>query len=760
VQGSSTKKLFKQDFMEEVIREHIAVHNELILSLGIAFGTKRYKTLTNYSITCLEGTNVPINNLQISTGKIDRWPNIFDHLRPLYHQVSENKKSSHYFDQILRTIFAIPRMVEDYSEIDLSSIEEPGLNIDWIRKDFKQFLKSKIESPKWGIKVSECWYSKPSIRNNTTGPLGSSRWNNIDIEAKLLLDSSLWKHFNKLCLLVGNENLAKMVWKIGSKVEDVNKLAKDRKIKNLTLRKLTSIPDAGNKSRCIAIGDIFTQTLLKPLEKDLLRIIKLKFSDTCNIFDHVGGFQKLQLSLRAGIASIDASNWTDRLPAKLQKDVLEVLYSKEISDEWYNLVVKCPWSVQNTGKETRYAVGQGMGIHASFALATLTDLFLLEYAQSIHYEKEYKDWYSSTSQRQAMYNKIGDDLWIYDPLNKLTEFYEKLGVTINIQKSKYATEENLVAEFVSMNISRGHNVSRISSRLCREVEQNIFMLPILIAHLKQRLEKDVVHEIIMGLTKVKKFNQRKFLLEELAKMSILEFSTYGTKTYMTHCGEQLLQLIKEIDKPAYLRLTGLENFIKSDRSHEITCGLLLTLLEKEWALIEKHIGLLQEDLNRDRNTYYQNQALPVVDENWFDERLYENNPLDYITNLTKGLAIRCKNDKINPFVFKGIDHNGDITRIIVTIRELLEEVKEFTQCFLPLESKILDQRNFKYRLHCLHSVSKLFILKQPGNVYDITGLKTKFKSEFDLLDEVSSSGFSSAEEADHGVHTYLFLRNR
>jgi len=736
-QGSTFKKLAKPNFIEETISDHIAMHNDLILNLGIKFGTQRYKAIANYSIQCLEGTNPPINDNRISTGKIDRWPNCLDHLRPLFHQITEENKKAYRYDQIIRTILSIPRMVSDFSEINLDSIEQPGPNLNWMRSDFREFLKAKFESPKWGIKVSKCWYQKPSIRNNTTGPLGKPRWDNIDVEAKLLLDSPLWKHFNKLCSLVGAEELSNMVIKIGSQVNDLPNLVRERRIKNPTLRKIESVPDSGNKSRSIAIGDIYTQTLLKPLEEDILKIIKLKYSDNCNIFDHQGGFRKLQQFLREDIASIDASNWTDRLPAILQKDVLEFLYSKDISNEWYKLVVKCPWHVSDTGKITRYAVGQGMGIHASFAIATLTDLLLIEFAHGKYYNSEYKDWYRTAGQRQATYNKIGDDLWIYDPQKKFTEFYERIGITINAQKSKHATKENLVAEFVSMNISKGQNVSRISSRLCREVEQNIFMLPILIEHLNQRLEKDLVQNIVLGLTKVKIFDRKKFLLEELAKMSILEFSTFGTDTYITQAGELLQQLVSEVDSEAGYRLEQLQLFIRSKDSVVITIGLLLSLLDREWSLIEKHLGLLAADLKDDKNTYYQNRALPVVDERWFDPRLFENNPLDYITNLTKGLAIRCKNDKINPYIFRGIDHDGEPQQIIVKIREMLKEVEMFAQSFLPLESRIRDTRNFKYRMHCLHTISKLLVRGSTENIYDVSGLKEKFVHEFDLLSEVT-----------------------
>lgn len=57
---------------------------------------------------------------------------------------------------------------------------------------------------------------------------------------------------------------------------------------------------------------------------------------------------------------------------------------------------------------------------------------------------------------------------------------------ISIPKTKVATSENLVGEFVSRNLNYGKDVSRISVNICRSVQRNILDLPELCRHIRGR----------------------------------------------------------------------------------------------------------------------------------------------------------------------------------------------------------------------------------------------------------------------------------
>jgi hypothetical protein len=120
-----------------------------------------------------------------------------------------------------------------------------------------------------------------------------------------------------------------------------------------------------------------------------------------------------------------------------------------------------------------------MGTAGSFDIATLTDLLVLSYV----YERDY----NIKNITPDLFEKVGDDLWCYDPHNYILNCYTKeLGLEINLNKTKEATTNNLVGEYVSRNLNWGFDVSRISANICRAVKKNILELPELCRHLNER----------------------------------------------------------------------------------------------------------------------------------------------------------------------------------------------------------------------------------------------------------------------------------
>jgi hypothetical protein len=119
-----------------------------------------------------------------------------------------------------------------------------------------------------------------------------------------------------------------------------------------------------------------------------------------------------------------------------------------------------------------------MGTNGSFDIATITDHFLLEMV----YKEDYQIDISVD-----IYNKVGDDLWCYDPKGIILKTYTELcGIEINPSKTKSATEKNLCGEFVSRSLNNSHDVSRISANICRAVRKNLLDLPQLALHLSER----------------------------------------------------------------------------------------------------------------------------------------------------------------------------------------------------------------------------------------------------------------------------------
>lgn len=64
------------------------------------------------------------------------------------------------------------------------------------------------------------------------------------------------------------------------------------------------------------------------------------------------------------VASFDLSAATDRLPIKLQKQILSEFISEEFAEAWAHLLVGRPWTHSTEG-DLFYSVGQPMGALSS-----------------------------------------------------------------------------------------------------------------------------------------------------------------------------------------------------------------------------------------------------------------------------------------------------------------------------------------------------------------------------------------------------------
>lgn len=89
----------------------------------------------------------------------------------------------------------------------------------------------------------------------------------------------------------------------------------------LTTRKLVSFPDKELKQRVVALGDYWSQTVLRPWHSYLFRVLK-KIPQDCT-FDQVSFRKKVDFSKK--IYSVDLSSATDRFPVELTTILLKGL---------------------------------------------------------------------------------------------------------------------------------------------------------------------------------------------------------------------------------------------------------------------------------------------------------------------------------------------------------------------------------------------------------------------------------------------------
>jgi hypothetical protein len=414
----------------------------------------------------LEGES-PDSPIRVAVGKKDRWPSAFDLLRPLYYRVkNENCQRS---DRVIRSILYLNRLCAGNGNPDFSQITKTFSVSTEFKNRYRDYVKSNVDPN------TDELIAKPSTRVLSNGPNGQPKWMTADVEAYALINSKLNISFRELCLATGNIDLYNCMESIASKQDRVTRKR---------LRYITTVRDKGNKCRLVAISDYWTQVLLEPIMFNIQVYTAKKFNEVSYSSDHAEGFNNLKNFIRPGVESYDVTSWTDAFPNSLQFIFMQQRFGDTIALAWYNLVVNCDWEVKGNLPPVKYERGQGMGTNGSFDIATITDLFLLEMVYSQDYQMEISI---------DTFNKVGDDLWCHDPNKHVLRTYTELcGMDINMSKTKSATTNNLVGEFVSRSLNYSADVSRISANICRAVGKNILELPQLASHLSERGYESII----------------------------------------------------------------------------------------------------------------------------------------------------------------------------------------------------------------------------------------------------------------------------
>lgn len=141
------------------------------------------------------------------------------------------------------------------------------------------------------------------------------------------------------------------------------------------IRKIVGIEDKEGKTRVIAIGDYWSQTVLRPLHLWIFRILRRIRQDVTfnqgSFLDKVSGWPKGVV-----LYSVDLTSATDRFPIRLIADVLEGVLPKEYVQAWLDIMVGYPFLTPDKG-EVRYEVGNPMGFYSSWGSFALAHHFVV-----------------------------------------------------------------------------------------------------------------------------------------------------------------------------------------------------------------------------------------------------------------------------------------------------------------------------------------------------------------------------------------------
>lgn len=245
--------------------------------------------------------------------------------------------------------------------------------------------------------------------------------------------------------------------------------------------KVRIFPESAGKVRAVAIMDIFTQRVLRPLHDDLFKVLKSIPQDgTYGQHTLMSWLKNQWNTVWKGYlwSSLDISSATDSIPIVLYQVLLEELYggsekAKKMASTVINLMtdrdffisgdkkVEIPEEVLELVKPAgrkpgwiRYTRGQPMGCLSSFALLGLWNHSFVQFAA-----------YLVTGGLLGSYGVCGDDVVIAEPgkVNRIGSKYLELcnSFLIPISASKSFVSGNLF-NFLSRTVLGGIEVSPAS----------------------------------------------------------------------------------------------------------------------------------------------------------------------------------------------------------------------------------------------------------------------------------------------------------
>lgn len=231
--------------------------------------------------------------------------------------------------------------------------------------------------------------------------------------------------------------------------------------------RISFISDIGGKTRVIAIGDIWTQSLLRPIHDFMFSVLRTLNTDGTFDQDKQRNKVKEWTKQKRKLYSLDLSSATDRLPVWVQA---VCMYASGYLGFvgmicWYNLMVNRDFYITAPKKvldkigldRVRYSVGQPMGIISSWSS-------LAWFHHVVVWVSAYRSGFKRPT-RFSDYCILGDDIVIAN--TTVAKHYtfimnNVLGVQISVEKSFISKGK---AEFAKSLYYEGMDLTPISPRI-------------------------------------------------------------------------------------------------------------------------------------------------------------------------------------------------------------------------------------------------------------------------------------------------------
>ncbi|KAF9915469.1 hypothetical protein FBU30_001947, partial [Linnemannia zychae] len=236
----------------------------------------------------------------------------------------------------------------------------------------------------------------------------------------------------------------------------------------LPLGRLAIVKELRGKARVVGITDYWTQILFKPLHDSIYSALGKTPWD--GIRDQLGPVMTLLSVNPTHVVSVDLTAATDRLPVKVQADILEALGLPGIP--WMDILDRI-YFYQD--KPYKYAVGQPMGAYSSFAMLDLTNHVLMHCAaNSIKLEVD-----------AGQYAILGDDVAING--QALASPYIKLLTMLGVEVNPIKGFSGTILEFAKQIFTVGGlNLSPIGAKSLLRASREPIFLPTLVTDMASK----------------------------------------------------------------------------------------------------------------------------------------------------------------------------------------------------------------------------------------------------------------------------------
>jgi hypothetical protein len=224
--------------------------------------------------------------------------------------------------RLILTLVQVSRSIDAWKKVDLSTITSPSTAKLEVIEEFKASMPKLLE--RLPLQSERPVWEKLHIAT-TMGPIGPAMTTNATLIDKFLT------RFSHLAQELQFEGLVTYLESVRSLSSIWESIYPSRMVgANLPLRRLSTVPDVDGKNRVIGIIDYWSQSILKPLHKDLMATL-----------ESLGGPRGPDLTFGQDIKafgpstepyySLDLTAATDRFPIFLQEKLLSKIFDENLS---------------------------------------------------------------------------------------------------------------------------------------------------------------------------------------------------------------------------------------------------------------------------------------------------------------------------------------------------------------------------------------------------------------------------------------------